>query len=186
MAIECNPSLLDVRAYLQDGWAANRFYTHVWDLRDLDVVYKNMGKRKKAIQKAQAEFLFAREAAGKIADDFLRLYEQTASKYMLRFDKIWINAFQQRLAWLESKDLLRIYTLRSKTGELIGASSSVLSRCDHTVYTWLLAYDYASPNRHNMPALYWYLAQDMANEFHYLDLGSADNFPLFSFKIFGD
>ena len=118
----------------------------------------------------------------KVIDDFLRLYEQTTSKYMLRFDKVWINAFRQRLSWLESNDLLRIYTLRSISGKLIGASTSVLSRCDHTVYTWLLAYDYANPDRHNMPALYWYLARDMANEFHYLDLGSADNFSLFSFK----
>ncbi len=182
MRIEFHPNLTDARAYLDNGWEAAPQYTHTWDLRDLNAVLKSMHRKQTYVRKAQDMFDFSIERGETIINDFLRLYAETMAKFGWQPPASWKTAFQHRAKWLESQDLLRPFTCRTKNGELVGVALYILSRESRVAYFWLVGYDHDRNSKEFPPAIHYYAAQNLAGEFDMIDFGEGGNSSLYAYK----
>jgi hypothetical protein len=171
MKVAFHPSLNDVRPYLEQGWKAEPEYTHIWEISDPDAILKNIQHRKqKYVRKAKEQFLFAHETGEAIITDFLRLYRETMQKFDWRPEE---GRLRERIEWMQAKDIIRLYTCRMKTGELVGVVVCVLSRVNQTAYFMLIGYDHTINSKEFHPAIHWYAAQDLSPEFSYADFGGG-------------
>jgi hypothetical protein len=182
LRIELYPNLTDMRAYLDNGWEATPIYTHSWELSDMGEVQKGMHRKQRYIRKAQELFDFSREHGEEIIREFLRLYAETMKKYDWQPTAKWRDAFQRKMKWLESRDLLHIYACRMKTGELVGITLSLLSRENQTAYFWLIGYEHTIDSKEFPPAIYYYASQDLSTEFEHIDFGEGAHSSLYAFK----
>ena len=182
MRIEFHPNLTDARAYLDNGWEATPIYTHSWKLEDMQEVRKGMHRKERYIRKAQEMFDLGHEHGQEIIKDFLRLYAETMKKYDWQPTSKWREAFLRKMKWLESRDLLHIYTCRKKTGELVGITLSLLSRENQTAYFWLIGYDHTIDSKEFPPAIYYYASEDLSSEFKFIDFGEGAHASLYAFK----
>jgi hypothetical protein len=180
--IEFHPSLVDVRPYLDNGWEALPQYTHTWDLNDLDAVLKGMHRKQKYVRKAQDLFDFSIEQGDEIIAEFLRLYTATMQKFGWQPTAGWKKAFFRQVAWLRERDLLRVYTGRTKTGELAGVTLYILSREDRTAICWLIGYGDELNSKELPTALDYFAAQNLASDFDTIDFGEGANPNLYAFK----
>jgi hypothetical protein len=182
LRIEFHPHLTDARAYLDNGWEAAPQYTHTWDLRDLNAVLKSMHRKQTYVRKAQDMFDFSIEHGEEIVNEFLRLYAETMAKFGWQPPASWKEAFRRKARWLESQDVLRPFTCRTKAGEIVGVALYILSRESRTAYFWLVGYDHERNSKEFPPAIHYYAAQNLAAEFDMIDFGEGGNSSLFAFK----
>lgn len=182
LRLELHPSLNDIRAYLDQGWDAYPQATYIWDLRDLDAVLKQMHRKSCYVRKAQSLYNFECAPGHTITNEFLSLYEETMEKYEWKPTRTWKKAFISRLQWLEEQDLLRAYTCRTKSGDLIGIVLYILSYKDRTAYFWLVGYDHKLNTKEFPPAIHFYAAQCLAKEFSFIDFGEGTHPSLYAFK----
>jgi hypothetical protein len=182
LKLDCNPSLTDIRAYLDQGWEAYPQYTYIWSLEDLDAILKNMHRKSSYVRKAQELYDFECVPGSKIFNEFLTLYEQTVEKYEWKPSKTWKDAFIYRAQWLEGNDSLRAFTCRSKSGDLVGCVLYILSRTNRTAYFWMVGYDHQLNTKEFPPAIHYFAAQCLASEFSYIDFGESNHPSLDAFK----
>ena len=182
MKIEFHPTLTDVRPYLDQGWFAQHEYTYVWEISDPNLVLKNMHRKRKYVRKAQEQFLFAYETGDTIVNDFLRLYRETMQKFGWRPEERWGKILRKRIEWMQTRDLVRLYTCRTKKDELVGVVMCILSRVNRTAYFVLIGYDHSINSKEFHPATHWYAAQDLSSEFSFADFGEAPQQNLYATK----
>ena len=182
LRIEFHPNLTDARAYIDNGWEAGLQYTHTWDLGDLNAVLKGMHRKHSYVRKAQGMYIFGCENGEAIIDEFLRLYRETMEKFEWQPTAHWKEAFRRKARWLDQQGLLRPFTCRTKTGELVGIALYILSRESGMAYFWLIGYDHALNSKEFPPAIHWYAAQNLAAEFRTIDFGEGGNASLFAYK----
>jgi predicted N-acyltransferase len=183
LKIEFHPTLGDVRPYLEQGWHAYPEYTHTWEISDPNAVLKNIQHRKqKYVRKAKEEFLFAHETGEAIVTDFLRLYRETMQKFGWRPEENWTTTLRKRIEWMQARDIIRLYTFRMKSGELIGVVTCILSRVNQTAYFMLIGYNHSIKSKEFHPAIHWYAAQDLSPEFSLVDFGEASESNIYSTK----
>ncbi|MBI5954337.1 MAG: GNAT family N-acetyltransferase [Chloroflexi bacterium] len=183
LKIEFHPTLKDVRPYLKEGWHAYPEYTYVWEISDPDAILTNIQHRKrKYVRKAREQFLFTSETGDAIVADFLRLYRETVKKFGWHPGDVWIKILRKRIEWLQTKNAVRLYTCRTKTGELLSAILCILSHINQTVYSMYIGYDHSADSREFPPALDCYIAQDLSGEFSYVDFSEAPQSNLYGYK----
>ena len=180
--VECDPSLTDVRPFLEHGWRAAPKYSHIWDIRDPEAILRRMHRKRRYVRNALENMLFARESGEAILTDFLRLYRETMKKFDWQPARAWEEAFRKRMEWLEARDCVRLYTCRMKTGDLVCAAVFLLSRPSQTVYSWLIGYDHTLNSKEFPPAINWYAARDLCAEFSYLEFFEGNELSLYAFK----
>jgi hypothetical protein len=183
LKVEFHPTLKDARPYLEQDWHAEPEYTHVWEINDPDAILMNLQHRKRQyVRKAREQFLFTYETNDAVVTEFFRLYRETMQKFDWRPEERWGKNLRKRIEWMRARDMVRLYTCRMKTGELIGAVMCVLSRSNRTVYSMYIAYDHSIQSKDFLPALDWYTAQDLSQEFSYVDLSEAPQPTLYGYK----
>ena len=180
---EFHPSLNDARPFLEQGWRVAPKYTHVWDISDPDALLTNMQhKRRQDVRSAQKNMHIHCESGDSILENFVRLYREDMKKFGWKPEKSWDDIFKKRVRWMEDRGCFRLYTCRTSDGQLLGMGTYILSHINQTAYGWLLAYDHSLNNREFTPAMYWLSAQDLASEFHYVDLGEGYRPSLYATK----
>jgi hypothetical protein len=182
LTIELHPTLKDARPYLEQGWHTHLEYTYVWNISDPDAILKDMHRKRSYVRKAREQFLFASETGESSMTEFLQLYRETMQKFGWRPEDRWGNIFSKRIEWMQSRDMVRLYTCRTKTGELVGGALYILSRANNTAYYWLIGYNHAINSKEFPPAIHWYAAQDLSPEFSLADFGEAGEQYLHAFK----
>jgi hypothetical protein len=182
LRIEFHPTLSDVRPYLEQGWHAKPEYAYVWEINDPNTILMNMHRKRSYVRKAQEQFLFAHETGDAIMSEFLRLYRETMQKFGLRTDEKWKTILRKRIEWMQARDIARLYTCRTKTGELIGVVTYILSRVNKTAYFMMIGYDHSINSKEFPPAIHWYAAQDLSPEFSHVDHSEAPQMNLYAFK----
>jgi hypothetical protein len=182
LRVEFHPSLTDMRAYLEQKWEVYPQYTYLWALDDLDALLKQMHRKSSYVRKALRLYTFGCEAGLAMIAEFLRLYEKTMTRYEWRPTPAWKTAFISRAEWLESQGLLKAYTCRAPSGDIMGIALYILSRLDRTVYAWLVGYDPQLDNKEFLPAIDYYAAQCLASEFSFIDFGEGTHPSLYAFK----
>ncbi|MBI5954338.1 MAG: hypothetical protein HY865_21995 [Chloroflexi bacterium] len=172
--IEAHPNLMDVRPYLEQGWRARPKYIHIWNISDPEAILKDMHhNRRSYVRKAQNQFLFGHETGGQIVADFLHLYRESVRKFGWRPEGNWMTALGRRIEWMQARDIVRLYTCRTKDWKLVEAVVCVLSRLNQTVYFLLIGYDHSFDREELQPAIYWHAAQDLSNDFSFADFGQT-------------
>lgn len=182
LRIEFHPTLNDVRPYLELGWQAQPEYTYTWKISDPHAILMDMHRKRSYVRKAQDQFLFAHEAGEAIVTDFLRLYRETMQKFDWRPEDGWGKILCKRIEWMQSKDIVRLYTCRTKTGELVGVVIYILSRVNQTAYFMMIGYNHSINSKEFPPAIHWFAAQDLSREFSHVDLSEAPQSNLYAFK----
>jgi hypothetical protein len=182
LTIEFHPTLKDVRPYLEQGWLAEPEYTYVWDIIDPNSILMNMHRKRKYVRKAQEQFVFAHETSEAIVSDFFRLYRDTMDKFGWTPDEYWEKSYRKRIEWMQVKEMVRLYTCRTKSEELVGVIMCILSRVNRTVYFVLIGYDHSINSKEFHPAIHWYAAQDLSPEFSYADFGEAAQSNIYTTK----
>jgi hypothetical protein len=173
MLVEAHPSLMDVRPYLYNGWEAAREYTHLWDLRNLDLLMDNMHRKGKTIKKAQKQFVITRETGAEAVAKFAKLYKTTMQKFNWKPSRHWTEILQEQVKWMEARDMFRLYSCHTLEGELAGMTTLILSHTNRTAYGWMMGYNPSSKNREWGPVLQYYTAQELASNFDFMDFGEG-------------
>jgi len=182
LRIEFHPTLSDARPYLEQGWHAKPEYSYVWEVNDPSKILMNMHRKRSYVRKAQEQLLFAHETDDTTVTDFLRLYRETMRKFGLRTDEKWETILRKRIEWMQARDIARLYTCRTKSGELVGVLNCILSRVNKTAFFMLTGYDHSANSKEFPPAIYWYAAQDLSLEFSHADFGEAARSSIYAFK----
>ncbi len=185
VSFETHRSLSDARALIELGWAVRPEYSHVWDVRNPERVWSEMNRdKRRAIKQANAQFTFGHDESDDTLDAFLPLYHQTMEKFSWRPSPKWEAIFRARLRWLAERDQCRLYTARTASGELVGGVVTLLSREDQTAYLHRQGSSIAFREAGGVPALYWHVAQQVANDFNWVDFGGSPQPSLGRFKDF--
>jgi hypothetical protein len=180
---EFHPSLIDARSFLEQGWRVVPKYTHIWDISDPEALLANMQrKRRYYVRNAQKNLIFACESGEAVLDDFVRLYREDMKKFNWHPERAWDETFKKRVRWMESRGYFRLYTCRTKDGQLLGMATVILSRINQTAYGWLMAYDHTAGNQEFTPAINWFAAQDLSSEFRSYDIGESYRHSLYTTK----
>jgi hypothetical protein len=183
LKVEFHPTLKDVRPYLEQGWHAQPEYANVWEISDPNTVLTNIPHRKrKYVRKAQQQFLFACETGDTVVTDFVRLYGETMQKFGWQPDERWGKILHKRVEWMQTENMVRMYTCRTTAGELVGVVMCVLSRVNKTAYFMLIGYNHSINSKEFHPAIHWYAAQDLSPEFSFADFGGSPQPNLYATK----
>ncbi|MBI5954335.1 MAG: hypothetical protein HY865_21980 [Chloroflexi bacterium] len=182
LKIEFHPSLKDVRPYLAEGWRAHPEYTYIWDISNPEAILANMNRKRKYARKAQEEYLLAHESGKEIIDDFMELYRETMRKFGWRPEDSWATTLRGRIEWMQARDMVRLYTFRMKSGELVGIVVCILSRINRTAYFILISYNHSINCKEFHPGIHWYAARDLLPEFSLADFGEGSIPSIYSTK----
>ena len=185
LSFETHPSLSDVRALIELGWDVRPEYSHLWNVRDIQHVWNEMNRdKRRMIHQANEKFVFGRDESDDTLDAFLKLYHQTMEKFSWRPSPKWEAIFRARFRWLVERDLCRLYIARTIHGELAGGVVTLLSREDQSVYLYRQGSSVVFRDAGGVSALYWHVAQQVANEFSWVDFGGSPQPSLGRFKDF--
>lgn len=182
LEIEFHPSLEDVRPYLEQGWLAHPEYTYTWNIRDPNAILMGMNRKRSYVRKALEQFVFASETSDEVLSDFLRLYGETVEKFGWRPDAGWGKILRTRINWMQSGDLVRLFTCRTKSGKLVGMVTYILSRANQTAYFHLIGYDHVLNSKEFPPAIHWYAAKELSEDFATVDFGEGYGVNIYAFK----
>lgn len=182
MSVELHPSIKDARPYLEQGWLACPIYTYTWKINDPDAILMGMNRKRSYVRKALQQYVFSSETGDTVVTDFLRLYGDTVEKFGWRPDAGWGAILRKRIEWMQTRDIVRLFTCRTKLGELIGVVVYILSRPNQTVYFLLIGYDHILNNKEFPPAIHWFAAKELSSEFPDLDFGEAYGANIHAFK----
>jgi hypothetical protein len=182
LRIEFDPSLIDTRPYLEQGWSAKPFYTHIWNITDPEVILNNLHRKRRYVRKAQEFLTFDRESGNDILDAFLALYFETMQKFKWKPNTQWCEAFKKQVAWLEKHDLFRLYTCRTQQGNLVGVVLYIIDKPKQTAFAWLTGYDHSFDCKEFPPAIYWYAANELRSVVRYIEFMEGNEVSIYAFK----
>lgn len=187
---EAHPALQDLRMFIYDGWRVVPEYMHAWDLRESEANFGNMNaEKRREIRRGLEAYRYGRDdITDANFDEFMRLYQTTMQlRHEVGLGSAWTEQFRTRIRWMDQRDGCRLYTARSETGELMAGVTVLMSPADQTAYYWMAAYDQVHRDSRLVPALYWYVGQQLIEtvpEFHYANLGTSPQKSLCQFKDF--
>ena len=181
--VETHPALHDIRPFLYGGWQAKPLYTHLWRMERVESVWADMNREKRReIGHAQRIFTFGADESEQAVSSFLELYAETMQKFSWRPSVEWEDIFRQRFRWMRERDGCRLYLARTAQGKTAAGVVVLLSREDGTAYLWRQGSAEVQRESGVVPALYWAVASDVANEFATINFGGSPQPSLGAFK----
>jgi hypothetical protein len=182
--IFCHPSIQDVRPFLSSGWNARPDYSHGWDLRNADIVLKDLSKHKRFrnTTKVFQSLQFNCERSEEVIDEFIPLYMNTAKNigYLLResYERIFRIMSKEMLR----QNVLRLVTCRDMNGEPLAIATYTINPAKKTAYGWSLAHVPLHGELDIIPALYLYSIKVLSEEVNFVDIGEGLHPSLYLYK----
>jgi hypothetical protein len=180
----CHPSIQDVRPLLQNGWSAMPEYAHTWDLHNPEALLNDL-KGKKRFRQADSilqSLNFANENGEGIIEEFITLYQKTAQEIGYKLSKSWEHIFRTLVNQMLDNNVIRFFTCRKKSGELVGVATYVIDPVQHSAYGWQLAHIPLQGEKDFIPALYIYAIKTLSNEVSTIDIAEGIRPALYYFK----
>lgn len=183
---ECHPSLQDLRPLMRSGYQIVPEYTHRWPVRGLEQVWAAMNREKRRqIRRAREQYRFRLDEDLTSLDQFFGLYRRTVAKFGQAPSRLWEDVLKRRLAWLRARDGCRLYACQDADGTGLASVLVLLSREDGTAYLWRAGSVPTGRSVEPLPALYWYVAESLADEdrqWDYINFGGSPTASLSRFK----
>jgi hypothetical protein len=186
LRIYCHPSIQDIRPLLQRGWSAEPAYSHIWDLREPEILLKNLrSKHKKRFHHETAireRLDFAEETGVRMIDEFIPLYQTSAKRTGIYLSKTWDAAMRKRMEWMLTQNAIRFFTCRKKTGEILSIATVVVSKPQNSCYGWLLANDLLQGEKEYIPITYLHTIENLSREHSFFDIAEGVHPTLYAYK----
>lgn len=183
--VECHPRFTDVRALQFAGWEVRPLYTHVWDMTQPQQAWHEMNREKRRqIRHVQQQYAFGTAEDPESVRQFIQRYHETMAKFGWWISPAWEATFVERFRWMRARDACRLYTARAMDGSLAAGVVVLLSREDQTAYLWRQGSGAEHLATGVVPALYWQVASDLAEEFATVNFGGSPQASLSRFKDF--
>lgn len=183
---ECHPSLQDLRPLMRSGFQIVPEYTHRWPVRGLEQVWATMNREKRRqIRRAQEQYRYLRDDDLASLDQFFGLYRRTVAKFGQAPTRLWEGVLKRRLAWLRERDGCRLYACQDADGAALASVLVLLSPEDGTAYLWRAGSVPDGRSVEPLPALYWHVAESLADEdreWDYINFGGSPAASLSRFK----